>query len=200
MLHPNRWLVRQLLESFFSVRIYGVQNLPQRGPFVLAAHHESLLDGLVLGAMLPRPVHFLSDAELRRIPLVGGFLRYSGTIAVQKASADLGAMRRALALLREGRGVGIFPAGRISPSGAIEDFTEGAVWLAWKSGAPLVPVWLRSRDAWPLGERPRPGAGIRVVVGEPYRVETGAQGGKRALAGETERLRERIRSLKWERV
>ncbi|MGB9809840.1 MAG: lysophospholipid acyltransferase family protein, partial [Caldanaerobacter sp.] len=71
--------------------------------------------------------------------------------------------------LKEGYSIGIFPEGGISPKGVIEKIYEGAMYLAYKSGKPLVPVVVQgTREVLPLGKYvPKLRGKIKVKVGEP---------------------------------
>jgi 1-acyl-sn-glycerol-3-phosphate acyltransferase len=133
--------VRQLLDRFFDFRVDGLDLVPDRGPFILAANHHNYLDGVVLAAALPFPVVFLVMPRVwRATPLHPLFHRHVGSIRLEVGRPDVGALRRALAALEHGRVVGIFPEGPFSVSGRLEPGLPGVGLLALKSAVPVVPA------------------------------------------------------------
>ena len=165
--------------------------MPATGPVIVVSRHESLLDPLLLGVFLPRPIHFLYSADLTNYPGVGAFLRFAQGIKINKRSPDRAALRAALDLLGQNLPVGIFPEGGIGPAQEIGSFTGGAAWLARHSGAPLLPVWLSTRAALSSKGYPRLGGKIVVVLGEPYRISVR----ERDLAGVSTELRRKVAEL-----
>jgi len=119
-----RSFINLLYRTLFKVEIIGSEWMPTQGPVLLASRHESLLDPLLLGAFLPRPVHFLYSADLTVYPGMKGFLNFTQGIQVTKGSADRAALRQALDLLSQSLVVGIFPEGGIGPKDELGAFTK----------------------------------------------------------------------------
>jgi 1-acyl-sn-glycerol-3-phosphate acyltransferase len=88
----------------------------------------------------PGSVETLAKAELYDYPLVGRLMDAFGVIWLHRGQPDRRALRAALDGLRQGRMVAISPEGRESVTGALEEGTGGAAYLAIKSGAPVLPV------------------------------------------------------------
>src|SRR5262249_14403252 len=102
--------VRRLLARHFEFHVAGDAHLPADGPFIGAANHHNSLDGIVLAAAVPRPIAFLVMPRVwRATPLHPLLHRHIGSIALNLSRPDVGALRRALAVLADGRPVGIFP-------------------------------------------------------------------------------------------
>lgn len=174
-----------LLRLTGGVEATGVEFVPRRGPLILVANHQSLLDPLALMAAIPREITFLAASYLFRIPAVGLVIKAVGALPVRGEEADLRSLRKSLALLREGKAIGLFPEGAVSRPGELRPFMPGWAYLALKSGAPVLPVILRgSSKVLPVGTFiPRPGR-ICVKVLPPL-----AFASKKKIAqGDLERL------------
>jgi len=130
-----------LLRHFFAFRVAGLEHLPARGPYIVAANHANYLDGVVLGAALPRKISFLVMPRVyRATPLHPYFHDHVGSIPVSLARPDPGAIRRALRVLEEGGVVGIFPEGPFSRHGTLVRGQPGVALVALRAGVPVVPV------------------------------------------------------------
>lgn len=113
----------------------------RKGPFVVVANHQSILDILLLCRM-PREMKWIAKEELFRIPWVGWMLRMSGDIPIRRGDAESGgeALARAKAYLARGMSVMVFPEGTRSARGALLPFKSGAFRLAIETGVPVLPV------------------------------------------------------------
>src|ERR671923_1369203 len=142
--HALRAPVRGVLARWFGLNVEGLEHLPERGPYLVAANHHNYLDGVVLGVSVPAPIAFLVMPRVwRATPLHPAFHRHIGSIPLHLDRADVGALRRALAALERGRVVGIFPEGPFSVRGRLERGLPGVALLALRSGVPVVPAGIR---------------------------------------------------------
>jgi len=131
----------RLMRSRFEYTITGLERLPSAGPFILAANHHNYLDGVVLGVAVPRPISFLVMPRVYRAsPLHPPFHRQIGSIPVNLARPDPGAIKRVLRVLDSGRVVGIFPEGPFSREGRLVPGQPGVALIALRSGVPVVPA------------------------------------------------------------
>jgi 1-acyl-sn-glycerol-3-phosphate acyltransferase len=114
---------------------------PGKGPYVVVANHQSLLDILLL-SYLPREMKWVAKESLFRVPWVGLVFRMSGDIPVRRGDAESGgeALARARAYLANGMSVMIFPEGTRSVSAKLLPFKSGAFRLAIDAGVPVLPV------------------------------------------------------------
>ena len=164
---PSRWLIRRR----WDVRVRHPERFPVTGPVVVAGNHVGFVDGPLMAIFAPRPVHALTKQEMFSGPL-GPFLRWSGQIPLDRFHADTRAVRTAIAVLREGHCVGVFPEGTRGP-GDLQTFHPGAAYLAMVTGAPVVPLtFLGTRS--PGGRSsslPPKRAQVEIVVGEPMFVD-----------------------------
>jgi len=186
-----------LLSLTGGVEIVGADLVPRRGPLILVANHQSLLDPLALMAAMPREITFLAAAYLFRLPVVGLVIRAVGAMPVRGEEGDLRSLRKSLALLREGKAIGLFPEGGVSRPGELRPFMPGWAYLALKSGAPVVPVILYgSSKVLPAGAFiPRPGR-ICIKVLPPVAFAPK----KKIVQGDLERLNTILRERFAERL
>ncbi len=141
------------------------------GPVLFVANHTAFMDGAVLFGCLPRRVSFLIKAEAVKGAL-GWLLTNVGQYALQRDVPDREPLLQALAQLKAGGAIGVFPEGTRG-AGMVENVFNGAGWLAARAGATVVPIAIRG-VARPEGRRwPRFRPRVRVLVGEPFSVPTG---------------------------
>jgi 1-acyl-sn-glycerol-3-phosphate acyltransferase len=143
-----------LLRSLFDLTVEGAERLPASGPFILAANHHNYLDGVVLGAAVPRPIAFLVMPRVyHATPLHPPFHRSVGSIELSLERPDPGAIKRALRVLQEGGVVGIFPEGPFSTGGHLVPGQPGVAVIALRSGVPVVPAAIRGTYQALVGRR-----------------------------------------------
>jgi 1-acyl-sn-glycerol-3-phosphate acyltransferase len=148
-----------LIRAMYRLEVVGADRLPVSGPIVVAPNHDSVIDGIVLGAALSRELRFVAKAELWRSRLLAWALDGLGAIRIERGRSD----HRAL---DEGQAVAIFPQGAVRGERV---WHRGAARVALVTGAPLVPVRLigtaqalsRGRFGFPR---------LRVILGEPIEV------------------------------
>lgn len=164
----SRWLIRRR----YRVEVLGAENVPSRGPVVLAANHIGVIDGPLLAIYAPRPVHALTKAEMFAGRL-GRFLHYSGQVPLDRFRTDVAAARSCLRVLRDDGVIGIFPEGRRGP-GDLQRFHRGAAYFSLAAGATVVPVsFLGTREpGGRSGSLPARGAPMHVVFGRPVTIDS----------------------------
>ena len=113
----------------------------RRGPFVVVANHQSMLDILML-SRLPREMKWVAKEALFRTPWVGWMLRMAGDIPIRRGDPESGgeALARARTYLERGMSVMIFPEGTRSAKGTLLPFKSGAFRLALEAGVPVLPI------------------------------------------------------------
>jgi len=134
-------VLRPITRAAFDVTVSGESNVPANGGLVVAANHRSYLDPPLLGTWFPRTIHFMAKEELFRIPVLGYLIGEVHAFPVTRDAADIGSIRRALRILKEGGAIGIFPEGTRNVSGDAKP-KAGAVMLATTAHCPIVPVGL----------------------------------------------------------
>ena len=120
--------------------IHGLENYPRRGPALIVINHLGDPDAVLALAALPDFPEVIGKIELRDIPVLRLVTDLLGVIWVHRGQPDRRAISAVLEAFRQGRRVIIAPEGRESVSGALEEGTEGAAFLALRAGVPVGPV------------------------------------------------------------
>jgi 1-acyl-sn-glycerol-3-phosphate acyltransferase len=129
-----------LFTVLMRVRAQGLERVPREGGLVLVCNHLTDLDPLVLGALIPRQLHFMAKEELFRNKLLGRWLALCGSFPIRRGEVDRAALKHAEELLRDGRVVMVFPEGHRSTSAQLQEARAGAVMLASRTGSPILPL------------------------------------------------------------
>lgn len=133
-------ITRILVSMWLKLTVSGLENIPSKGPALLVFNHLGDADAVVLAAIVPVAIESFGKSELYDYPLLGWIMRAYGIIWLHRGTPDRRALRAALQMLNEGRFFGVAPEGRESLSGSLEEGTEGAAYLALKTGAPIIPM------------------------------------------------------------
>lgn len=191
----SRWVGRFLAKVVWSTRVVNGANLPLDGPVLVAANHTGLMDGPVVLGVARRPLHILVKDSMFRGPL-GPVLRAAGQIPVDRQGGR-SALTTALAVLKRGGAVGVFPEGNRG-RGDLAEVRAGVAWLALTSGAPVVPVAVLGtrRTGQKVGAIPGFRRRLYVEVGEPIVVErTPGVSGRVTLEAANREIRDALSAL-----
>jgi 1-acyl-sn-glycerol-3-phosphate acyltransferase len=123
-----------------KVTVAGMENFPKAGPLLVVINHLGDADAPAVVAAMPVPPDALGKIELYDFPILGKLMHWYGVIWLHRGRPDIRALRAALDGLAEGRVIIIAPEGRYSVTGALEEGSGGAAFLAHKSGAPVLPI------------------------------------------------------------
>ncbi len=160
-------------------RVSGIENVPRRGGVILASNHISDSDPPFILNASPRALWFMAKRELFDMTVLGldfgPIIRFCQAFPVDPGGADRAALRRAESLLEADQAVVIFPEGRCSKDGELQEITSGTVMLALRAAAPIVPVGLwGTHHVMPYAQTvPRPSLSrVRVHFGAPLDFNT----------------------------
>ncbi len=164
-------LVRAVFSLFLHVcaryRVAGRENVPAVGPLILAMNHIHTLDAPATMVAIPRQVTTFAARKWERSPR-GLVLRLAGAIFVTRGQVDRQALRRALGNLEQGGILGLAPEGTRSPTRQLQSAQGGVAWLAYLSGAPILPVAVTGVEhVLPSLLRLRR-ATVQVTIGRPF--------------------------------
>ncbi|MDS4031168.1 MAG: MFS transporter [Candidatus Contendobacter sp.] len=194
-----RFIVWILVNVGYRLKTRGLEHIPAEGPAVVVCNHVSYMDALVVIGCCRRPIRFVMDHQIFKIPVLNFVFRTAGTIPIAPARENPEILERAYdrvaRYLEEGEVVGIFPEGRLTADGEIGPFKAGIEQIIQRTPAPVVPMALRGlwgsffsrRYGKAMSRFPRRfWSRIELAVGEPVPAERATS----AL------LRERVASLR----
>lgn len=155
-----------LAKIFFRLSVTGSHHIPDRGAVVLVANHASFLDPIFLSIATRRWVHYWMYSSFYH-SFAKPLFQYFCCIPVDEKQF-LAAMKIGSRLLEHGVCLGVFPEGAVSYDGRLLDAKPGALFIAQRAGAPVVPVTLiGDHDVFPRGAWIPRLRKLRVVIGEP---------------------------------
>ena len=141
-----RFMAWLLIKTAYRLRSEGAEHIPLEGPAVLVSNHVSFADSLVIMGASPRPVRFVMDYRIFRLPLLSYIFRHSGAIPIASAKDDPALMEKAFAevsaALNNGELVAIFPEGGLTPDGELQTFRPGISRILAGNPVPVVPMAL----------------------------------------------------------
>ncbi len=198
-----RFIVWLLIHSVYRLRKSGLEHIPDEGPAVIVCNHVSFVDALIIAAACPRPVRFVMDHAIFRIPILNFVFRTSRTIPIASGRADPALLERAYdeiaRALEAGDIVCIFPEGRITDSGEMNPFRHGIQRIVERTPVPVIPMALRglwgsffSRKGGRAMARP-----FRTLPFRPIAVATAPAVAPQAVT--PERLQEIVHRLRGDR-
>ena len=126
-------------KAFHRFKVYGLDNIPSSGPFILASNHQSFFDPPALGCRLPRNLHYFARDSLFFWPL-GILIRNLNSIPVNRSTLDIQTLKLVLSVLNQGNPLLVFPEGTRSCNDQIQSGKKGIGLLLAKSGVPIVPA------------------------------------------------------------
>jgi 1-acyl-sn-glycerol-3-phosphate acyltransferase len=142
-----RFLAWLLIHTIHRVRSVNAEYLPKHGAAVLVCNHVSYLDAVVIMAVSPRPIRFVMDHNIFRIPVLSWLFRTARAIPIAPAKENMTVNSRAYVeiaqALHEGDLVCIFPEGKLTRNGDINDFKQGVAKIIEQSPVPVIPLALR---------------------------------------------------------
>ena len=177
-----RFVAFVLSHTIYRLKLKGAEHIPTEGAVLLVCNHVSFIDAVLLMAVSPRPVRFIMDHRIFRIPVLGWLFKLVKAIPVASQKEDPAAYAKAFEaasqVLREGDVLAIFPEGGITRDGTLQPFKAGLMKILETDPVPVVPMALKNlwgsffsrAEGGTAMSRPfRRGlfSRVEVVVGEP---------------------------------
>ncbi|MGZ3183823.1 MAG: MFS transporter [Telluria sp.] len=142
-----RFLAWMLIHTIHRVKTIDTDRIPEEGPAVLVCNHVSYVDAIVIGAASPRPIRFVMDHKIFKTPFLGWIFRTARAIPIAPAKEDPWLMEKAFVdiahALHDGDLVCIFPEGRLTSTGEMNEFRGGIAKITERSKVPVIPMALR---------------------------------------------------------
>lgn len=193
--------LRLPFHTFLPMTVRHPERVPETGPLLIVANHQSFLDPPIVGTPLERHLDFIARSGLFADERFGRLIHTLNAIPIKEEGGDAAAMKEALRRLGAGRAVLLFPEGSRTFDGAIGPFKRGVAVLVKRARCPVLPVAVEGAfDAWPRTRRlPRLGARVAVMYGHPIPhdelIESGADAALARLRADIDRMRLELREI-----
>lgn len=142
-----RFVAWLLIHALYRLEKRGLEHIPLEGSAVLVCNHVSFADAVVIMGASPRPVRFIMDHRIFKVPVLSYIFRHSGAIPIASAKDDAAMLERAFAKAAEALAAGellaIFPEGKITENGEIQTFRPGISRILAANPAPVIPMALQ---------------------------------------------------------
>jgi 1-acyl-sn-glycerol-3-phosphate acyltransferase len=142
-----RFLTWILIHTVYRIKKSGLENIPDTGPALIVANHVSYMDALVMAGTCKRPIRFVMDHNIFRIPVLSFIFRTGKAIPIAQEKEDPAAKERAYGMiaqaLREGDVVAIYPEGKLTADGRMNAFRPGFLRIIEDTPVPIIPTALR---------------------------------------------------------
>jgi 1-acyl-sn-glycerol-3-phosphate acyltransferase len=142
-----RFLCWLLVHTVYRLEKRGVENIPEEGAAVVVCNHVSFVDVLVILAASPRPIRFVMDHRIFKMPVLSFVFRTARAIPIAPAKEDPVLLEKAYddvaRGLEAGELIGIFPEGRITDTGELYPFRGGVARILERTPVPVVPMALK---------------------------------------------------------
>lgn len=175
-----RFFAWVLIHTLYRIRGVNTDTLPKEGAAVLVCNHVSYMDALVILAFSPRPIRFVMDHRIFKTPVISWIFKTGKAIPIAPYKEDPWITEKAYVdiaqALHEGELVCIFPEGKLTSTGEMNEFKGGIMKILERSPVTVFPIALRglwgsffSRDKLNLFERHLkrgPFSKLEIVVGQ----------------------------------
>ena len=153
-----------VVKVFLNIRVVNPEKEPDEGGCLICANHVSAADAVVICyAFRKNQAHFMAKKELFKIPLLSGLIKLLGAFPVDRKGSDVGAIKKAIATVKEGKSVGIFPQGhrypKVDPRST--PIKNGSGLIISRAECDVVPVYiLRKKNTFRLFKK------TYVIIGD----------------------------------
>jgi len=149
-----------------------LRRVPSHGPLIIISNHVNFLEAPVIYTRLvPRAVTGFSKSETWDNPFLGWLFDVWGVIPIRQGEADMSAIRRGVAALKDGQILVIAPEGTRSGHGRLQRGHPGMVTMALLSGAPLLPLVHHGVEQYRQNLSRLRRTNFHAVVGQPFELD-----------------------------
>ena len=200
------FLISRVVQVFardrFHLQVSGLENLPQKGPYIISSNHQGYLDPVVLASVLPegifRQLFAVGTSDIFGSGFMRKVARYIRVLVVDPDAHLIPAMRAGAYGLRHGRILILYPEGERSIDGSPKVFKKGAAILSVHLQAPIVPVAIEGfYEAWPRGKSFQKFSNLKIAFGNPIQPPPEPQASEATYDQLTSKLRASVVHM-WE--
>lgn len=189
-----RFMIWLLSHSMYRVEHRNLEQIPDEGAALLVCNHVSFVDALLIGGAVRRPIRFVMYYKIYNLPVLNFIFRTAGTIPIAGRHEDLEiyekAFKKIAEYLRDGELVCIFPEGKLTADGQINEFKGGLTRILEETPVPVIPLALQGLWGSFFSRDPNKGffhrfwSRITLVAGSPVTVEAAEPAQLQAVVGE----------------
>lgn len=148
-----------MFKIFYKLEVVGLENIPKEGRTVICSNHVGVLDPILVGSVMPRQLNYMAKKELFDNKFIGYWITKLGVFPVDRDATGLGAIKKAIKLLKEDKIFAIFPQGRRIQGEDEESAKPGTAMIAIKGKAPIIPIHIETQ--YELFKK------IKINIGKP---------------------------------
>lgn len=172
-----------LKKSRTNTLVKGKENIPEEA-CLFVCNHQAIFDAFLLISNINKPIGFIAKKEIKKIPLVGGWLDETNTVYIDRSNIREGmkAINEGAEKLKKGYSMIIFPEGTRSLKSQMGEFKKGSMKLALKAKVPVVPVTIDGTyRVLEVGNKVR-GHSVKIMFHKPVYLDTLSEYDKKNLA------------------
>jgi 1-acyl-sn-glycerol-3-phosphate acyltransferase len=195
-----RFMIWLLGHSMYRVEHKGLDAIPDEGAAVLVCNHVSFVDALLIGGAVRRPIRFVMYYKIYNLPVLNFIFRTAGTVPIAGRNEDMliyeAAFKKIAEYLRNGELVCIFPEGKLTADGEINEFRNGVERILEENPVPVIPMALRGLWGSFFSRDPHKGlfkrlwSRVTLVAGAPVAAENAS---RQVLQAQVAALRGEVR-------
>jgi len=195
------WVSTTIARTYFRAKVYGRENVPTVGAFIISPIHRSNLDTPLIPLVVkpPQRMRYMGKESLWKNRFWAWFFTTAGGFPVSRANADREALRAVTEVVRRGEPVVMFPEGTRQSGPTVGEMFDGPAYIACKEQIPILPVGLGGTEAaMPKGRKMPPPSKLSIVIGRPIFPPAPTKTGRtsrKAVKELTERLRSELQTL-----
>ena len=172
-----------LCKIFFRLRLFGRENIPKKGSFILAGNHQSYLDPIFCGVSLRRQMHYLARESLFSNWFFRALLSSVNALPLKQGEGELTTIRQVIELLKQGKAACLFPEGTRTRDGRIEPLKPGLGLLCRRGNASIIPTVIDGAfECWPRHKKMFSLGSVWVQCGRPITAGQAKEMGDEKLA------------------
>lgn len=141
-----RFMVWILSHTLYRVNASGLNNIPKTGAAVIACNHVSYVDAMILSGACQRPIRFVMDKSISELPVLKYFFKHAKVIPICSPKRDLNTYNAAFEQIHQAlqneEMVCIFPEGKLTPNGQLNEFKRGIESIIQRDAVPVIPMAL----------------------------------------------------------
>ncbi|MBI2704324.1 MAG: 1-acyl-sn-glycerol-3-phosphate acyltransferase [Actinobacteria bacterium] len=193
------WVSTTIARTYFRTKVWGRENVPTAGAFIISPIHRSNLDTPLIPLIMRRRMRYMGKESLWKNRFWAWFFSMGGGFPVARATADREALKACQEVLERGEPLVMFPEGTRQSGPFVSEMFDGPAYLACKEQVPILPIGLGGTEAaMPKGRKFPPPKKLTIVVGTPIFPPQPTDRGRvsrKAVKALTEQLRDTIQEL-----